>query len=150
MPVPLFYPAYSYSPYYDAPSTADPNVSQANDAASPEDEAASASDEDAMRQAYLQGARDAMRNELDAVAVRLGVKTFVRSLGLLAALELEAPASVWQRLGAELATRRLSLHVDGKRGTAIFSPPLCIREDELVAGVRAFGDAARAVFGAAS
>jgi taurine--2-oxoglutarate transaminase len=91
-----------------------------------------------------------LRNELDAVAARLGVKTLVRGLGLLAALEVEAPASAWQALGAELAARRLSLHVDAKRGTAIFSPPLCIREDELVTGVRAFGDAARAAFGGAT
>jgi len=89
-----------------------------------------------------------LRRELDDVAARLvGVKTFVRSLGLLAALEVEAPLAAWGALGAELAARRLSLHVDGKRGTAIFSPPLCIREDELVSGVRAFGDAAVAAFG---
>ena len=89
-----------------------------------------------------------LRRELDDVAARLaGVKTFVRSLGLLAALEVEAPLAAWSALGTELAARRLSLHVDGKRGTAIFSPPLCIREDELVTGVRAFGDAAVAAFG---
>jgi hypothetical protein len=41
----------------------------------------------------------------------------------------------------------VSLHVDAKRGTAIFSPPLCITEQELVTGVRAFGDAAVAAFG---
>jgi 4-aminobutyrate aminotransferase-like enzyme len=70
----------------------------------------------------------------------------VRGLGLLVCLEAEAPAAAWQQLGAELAARRLSLHVDGGRGTAIFSPPLCIREDELVAGVRSFGDAAVAAF----
>jgi taurine---2-oxoglutarate transaminase len=89
-----------------------------------------------------------LRRELDDVAARLvGVNTFVRSLGLLAALEVEAPLAAWSALGGELAARRLSLHVDGKRGTAIFSPPLCIREDELVTGVRAFGDAAVAAFG---
>lgn len=89
-----------------------------------------------------------LRRELDDVAARLaGVTTFVRSLGLLAALEVEAPLAAWGALGAELAARRLSLHVDGKRGTAIFSPPLCIGEDELVTGVRAFGDAAVAAFG---
>ena len=93
--------------------------------------------------------------ELEAVAARLHppgsslapVKTFVRGLGLLAALEVEAPLEQWAALGRELASRKLSLHVDGKRGTAIFSPPLCIREDELVTGVRAFGDAAVAAFG---
>jgi taurine--2-oxoglutarate transaminase len=90
-----------------------------------------------------------LRRELDAVAARLGVKTFVRGLGLLAALEAEAPSAAWQRLGAELDARGLSLHVDGKRGTAIFAPPLCIAESELVTGMRAFGDAAVAAFGAA-
>jgi 4-aminobutyrate aminotransferase-like enzyme len=71
------------------------------------------------------------------------------SLGMLGALEIEAPAGAWGKLGAELAARKLSLHVDGKRGTAIFSPPLCITEQELVTGMRAFGDAAVAAFGAA-
>jgi taurine--2-oxoglutarate transaminase len=85
--------------------------------------------------------------ELSAIAERLAVKTFARGLGLLAALEIEAPLDRWAKLGAELAARKLSLHVDGKRGTAIFAPPLCIREDELVAGVRSFGEAAVAAFG---
>jgi taurine--2-oxoglutarate transaminase len=91
-----------------------------------------------------------LHRELTAVAARLGKRPFVRSLGLLGALELEAPADAWARLGHELATRKLSLHNDGKRGTAIFAPPLCITEDELVRGVRSFGDAAVAAFGAAS
>jgi len=91
-----------------------------------------------------------LRRELDAVASRLPVKTFVRHLGLLGVIELEAPAAAWQVLGAELAQRKLSLHVDGKRGTAIFAPPLCITEEELVTGVRAFGDAAVVAFGGAS
>jgi taurine--2-oxoglutarate transaminase len=91
-----------------------------------------------------------LRRELDAVAARLAPTTFVRGLGLLAALEVEAPVERWQRLGAELAARKLSLHVDGKRGTAIFAPPLCITEDELVRGVRAFGDAAVTAFGGAA
>ncbi len=92
-----------------------------------------------------------LRRELDTIAKNLrGVKTFVRGLGLLAVLEVEAPAAQWAVLGAELAQRKLSLHVDGKRGTAIFAPPLCITEEELVRGVRAFGDAAQIAFGGAS
>jgi taurine--2-oxoglutarate transaminase len=91
-----------------------------------------------------------LRRELDAVAARLSVRTFVRSLGLLAALEIEAPADAWARLSTELAARRLSLHVDGKRGTSIFSPPLCITEEELVTGVRGFGEAAVRAFGGAA
>jgi taurine---2-oxoglutarate transaminase len=88
-----------------------------------------------------------LNRELAAIAARLGVPSFVRSLGLLGALELEAPAAAWSKLGDELATRRLSLHNDGKRGTAIFAPPLCITEGELVRGMRSFGDAAVAAFG---
>ena len=91
-----------------------------------------------------------LNRELAAVAARLGVKSFVRSLGLLGALELEAPAAAWSKLSDELAARRLSLHNDGKRGTAIFAPPLCITEDELVRGMRSFGDAAVAAFGGAA
>lgn len=87
-----------------------------------------------------------LRRELDAIRGRIG-RGFVRSLGMLGALEVDAPAAAWGKLGAELAARKLSLHVDGKRGTAIFSPPLCITEQELVTGMRAFGDAAVAAFG---
>ncbi len=88
--------------------------------------------------------------ELDAVSKRLAVRAPVRGLGLLAAIAPEAPLSAWQALGAELAQRKLSLHVEGKRGTAIFAPPLCITEEELVRGVRSFGDAAVAAFGASA
>ncbi|MDQ3364924.1 MAG: aminotransferase class III-fold pyridoxal phosphate-dependent enzyme [Myxococcota bacterium] len=88
-----------------------------------------------------------LRRELDAVAVRLRATSFVRSLGLLGALEIEAPADAWSRLGGELGRRKLSLHVDPRRGTAIFAPPLCITEGELVRGMRAFGDAAVEAFG---
>jgi taurine--2-oxoglutarate transaminase len=91
-----------------------------------------------------------LRRELEAIAKRIAPKTFVRGLGLLGALEIEAPGAAWGVLGAELAQRKLSLHIDGKRGTAIFAPPLCITEDELVRGMRAFGDAAQVAFGGAS
>jgi len=89
-----------------------------------------------------------LRRELDAIAARLAARTFVRGLGLLGCLEIEAPLPTWQAFNKELAARKLSLHVDGKRGTAIVSPPLCITESELVTGVRALGDAAVAAFGA--
>jgi len=88
-----------------------------------------------------------LRKELDAIASRVRAKSFVRSLGLLGALEFEAPSDQWQRLGTELGRRKLSLHVDPKRGTAIFAPPLCITETELTTGMRSFGDAAVAAFG---
>jgi beta-alanine--pyruvate transaminase len=86
--------------------------------------------------------------ELHAVAARLAVRTFVRGLGLLAAIEIEGPADAWTVFGRELAARRLSLHLETRRATAIVSPPLCITEDELVGGIRALGDAAVAAFGA--
>lgn len=86
--------------------------------------------------------------ELDAVAARLAVPAAVRGLGLLAVIAPQAPAASWTRLLGGLIERKLSLHVDTGRGTAIFSPPLCISEQELVTGVRAFGDAAVAAFGA--
>lgn len=88
--------------------------------------------------------------ELHAVAARIGVRSFVRGLGLLAVLEVEAPAAAWSVFNRELASRKLSLHVDGKRGTAIIAPPLCITEAELVTGVRSFGDAAVTAFGAST
>src|SRR5262249_29180541 len=50
---------------YAYPSIADPNVNPA-DMAQPGEDAASASNEDALREAYLQGARDALRRELEA------------------------------------------------------------------------------------
>jgi taurine---2-oxoglutarate transaminase len=92
-----------------------------------------------------------LRRELDAIAAQLAPATFVRGLGLLGCLEIEpagAAPGAWAAFSKELAARKLSLHVDGKRGTAIISPPLCISEAELITGVRAFGAAAVAAFGA--
>ncbi|HEX4418002.1 MAG TPA: aminotransferase class III-fold pyridoxal phosphate-dependent enzyme [Kofleriaceae bacterium] len=89
-----------------------------------------------------------LHRELTAIAARVAPRSFVRSLGLLGAIELEAPPAAWAALGAELAARKLSLHNDGKRGTCVFAPPLCITEDELVRGLRSFGDAAVTAFGA--
>lgn len=108
-------------------------------------------------------------HELDAIRDRLARsisgRVFSRGLGLLAALEIdvtpssleddarpagsevrEAPAAAWAKLHAELDARKLSLHVDGTRGTCIFAPPLCISEQDLVAGVRSFGEAASIAF----
>jgi taurine---2-oxoglutarate transaminase len=91
-----------------------------------------------------------LERELRQVAAGLpGVRSFVRGLGMLWCLEVEAPAAAWARLDEELLVRRLSLHLDGRRGTAIFAPPLVIGEDELVAGVRSFGEAAALAFGSA-
>ncbi len=102
-------------------------------------------------QLYANSARlgPVLLRELDAVAAKLAVPAHVRGLGLLAALAPQATPAQWSKLGAELATRKLSLHVDGKRGTAIFAPPLCITEEELVRGIRSFGEAAISAFGGA-
>ncbi len=89
-----------------------------------------------------------LRKELDTAAARIRVKSFVRSLGLLGVLEVEADKEAWTMLGNELAKAKLSLHLDPKRGTAIFAPPLCITESELVTGMRAFAEAAVSAFGA--
>lgn len=91
-----------------------------------------------------------LRRELDACAARVKPRSFVRSLGLLGVIELEADPAAWTKLGGELAKAKLSLHVDPKRGTAIFAPPLCITEAELVTGMRKFADAAVAAFGGAT
>lgn len=65
--VPLFYPAYPiYGAGYDTsmyPSIADPAVDQQVDPGSAEQDAAVAGSEDALRQAYMQGARDALVQE---------------------------------------------------------------------------------------
>ena len=90
-----------------------------------------------------------LEKEMRAIAERLsGVRTFVRGLGALWCIEIVAGGDAWARFSAELAARKLSLHVDGKRGTVIVSPPLCITDEELVTGLRSLGDAAVAAFGA--
>lgn len=61
VPVPLFYPVYS--PGYDVPYDADPNVAQSADPESTDNGGNVADDEDALRQAYLQGVRDAMSRQ---------------------------------------------------------------------------------------
>jgi len=103
-------------------------------------------------QLYANSARlgPVLLRELDAVAAKIAVPSHVRGLGLLAALAPQASPAQWTVLGTELATRKLSLHVDGKRGTAIFAPPLCITEEELVRGIRSFGEAAVSAFGGAA
>ena len=103
-------------------------------------------------QLYANSARlgPVLVRELDAVAARIAVPADVRGLGLLAALAPTATTDQWAALVREVAARKISLHIDGKRGTAIFAPPLCIGEQDLVAGVRAFGDAAVAAFGGKS
>lgn len=81
VPVPVFYPVYGYG---DAGYPADPYVQQPTETASDpapngssqatQEQANAASDDDILRQAYLQGARDALRDSLskDRDASRYG------------------------------------------------------------------------------
>lgn len=64
IPVPLFYPAYGQT--YDAESAvADPAVGDATDAASAGDDSSGSAEDEALRHAYLQGARDALARQAD-------------------------------------------------------------------------------------
>jgi hypothetical protein len=67
VPVPIFYSTYAPGYDYAYPSVADPQVDPSTDAeaASEESEAQVATSEEALRYAYLQGARDALAQEKD-------------------------------------------------------------------------------------
>lgn len=77
----------------------------------------------------------------EIAAAQPGVVRAVRGLGLLAALELDADDNEWRALTAGLARRKLYLHADPRRGTAIFAPPLVISEEDLRSGVQQFAEA---------
>ncbi|MEO1269906.1 MAG: aminotransferase class III-fold pyridoxal phosphate-dependent enzyme, partial [Myxococcota bacterium] len=62
---------------------------------------------------------------------------FTRSLGLLAALEIEADAESWARLGAALRERRVYMFLKGHTRMVVLSPPLCITHEELNLGLEA-------------
>src|SRR6185312_3336448 len=77
VPVPVFYPIYGYGdggypadPYVQQPNVQQPPTETASDPAQSDSsqtaaqEQANATDEDILRQAYLQGARDALRDSL--------------------------------------------------------------------------------------
>jgi len=72
--------------------------------------------------------------------------THVRGLGLLVAVELDLDAAEWALLAAAIRARKLHLHVDARRGTVIFSPPLNITDAELDLGVSLFEEALGATF----
>jgi 4-aminobutyrate aminotransferase-like enzyme len=66
---------------------------------------------------------------------------FVRGIGLLAVVELDLAPSLWPALAAELRARKVLVHLYPKRGSVIFSPPLCIDEKTLRRGVELFAEA---------
>jgi hypothetical protein len=72
VPVPIFYSTYGPGYDYAYPSVADPQVDPSVDAesASEESEAPVATSEEALRFAYLQGARDALAQEKDKDSAR--------------------------------------------------------------------------------
>jgi taurine--2-oxoglutarate transaminase len=83
-----------------------------------------------------------LRSSLERVRARFGGQVVdVRGIGLLAALEMDLPEPAWQRLNQEVARRHLYLHIEARRKTAIFSPPLIISEQDLRGGIDAFSDA---------
>lgn len=66
---------------------------------------------------------------------------FVRGKGLLAAIEIEAPAAFWPALSLALDDKKIFLHAYPRRGTVVFSPPLCIDEATLRHGMELFAEA---------
>lgn len=77
---------------------------------------------------------------LRAVGDRAPIRC-VRGLGLLAAVEIDAPAAAWTALAQALAERAVFVHVYPARGMVVLSPPLCIDEATLRGGIELFGDA---------
>jgi taurine--2-oxoglutarate transaminase len=58
-----------------------------------------------------------------------------RSLGLLAAIELDVDDARWARIERELSARHLMTHPNKRIRTLIVSPPLVVSEDELRDGL---------------
>jgi len=74
IPVPIYYPIYGPGYEYGYPSVADPPTDQSAELATPETSddrnASVASSEDALRMAYLQGARDALAQQRDQLSYK--------------------------------------------------------------------------------
>src|SRR6185312_4264130 len=62
LPIPVFYPYYADESY---PSAADPYVPESSADPAPAQQASNERSDDALRAAYLQGARDAMNRQAD-------------------------------------------------------------------------------------
>jgi taurine--2-oxoglutarate transaminase len=65
----------------------------------------------------------------------------VRGRGLLFAAEVDLSAEQWQLLRNAVAAAKLYLHVDQRRGTVIFAPPLIIEDSVLESGIERFATA---------
>jgi taurine--2-oxoglutarate transaminase len=79
------------------------------------------------------------------------VKSFVRGLGLLAALEVECTPAQWAAFGRRArGAQAVACTSRARRPPRSSRRPCASPRTDLVAGVRAFGDAAVAAFGGAS
>ncbi|MBH23557.1 MAG: aspartate aminotransferase family protein, partial [Myxococcales bacterium] len=84
----------------------------------------------------------ALRDGLAAIAAKHpGRVRCTRSIGLLAALEIEADADAWGRLGAALERRRVYMFLKGRTRMVVMAPPLCVTAEELEAGLGALDEA---------
>jgi len=73
---------------------------------------------------------------LCGIAERAGERIpFVRGIGLLAAMEIEASGAEWQSLGVALAARHLHVHLRPRLGMVLLAPPLCVAESDLRHGL---------------
>lgn len=79
---------------------------------------------------------------LEEVAARVPGRTGrVRVRGLLGAVDLDLDPADRAAVKAELAKRRIHLHLPKSCGALIVAPPLCIAEDELRSGLLAVAEA---------
>lgn len=93
-------------------------------------------DEQLVARARILG--DRLRAAVESMQDRhRGLILRTRSLGLLAAIELDVDDARFGRLERELAGRRLMTHPNRRIRTLIVSPPLVVREDELDEGLAA-------------
>lgn len=75
-----------------------------------------------------------------------GRARFVRSLGLLAALELRGEAEDWKTLARTTRERNLHVHIKSRSGNVVLAPPLCITQAELEDGLQRLEEALAQVF----
>ena len=90
----------------------------------------------------------ALRGGLSELAAALPeVVSEPRGLGLLAAVDIEAPAAAWRAFERELSARHLHVHLSEARGTLILAPPLVIGDEVLARGLNEVRAAASASLG---
>ena len=75
-----------------------------------------------------------LREGLEAMRERAPIK-HVRSLGLLAALELDVDEARMHAIGAALKKERLHCFVRADERTVVVAPPLCLTDEDLAEGL---------------